>query len=138
LLNELDGLSSKSGILVIGTTNHPEQIDSALVHRPSRFDRVWHFPLPDLKMRLNYLKGAFPDINQSVVQIIAEETDDWSFAYLNELRTTAAILCMGRQNDCLHEQDVENAHDLLAAQFEAGRKNHIISEGLPSLGFKAA
>jgi hypothetical protein len=138
LLNELDGLNSKSGILVIGTTNHPEQIDSALVHRPSRFDRVWHFPLPDLKMRLNYLKEAFPDINQSVVQIIAEETDDWSFAYLNELRTTAAILCMDRQNECVLEQDLENAHDLLAAQFQAGRKNHIISESEPSLGFKAA
>ena len=138
LLNELDGLDAKSGILVIGTTNHPEQIDPALVHRPSRFDRVWHFPLPDFKMRLHYLREIFPGINSEQIQGIAKETDNWSFAYLNELRTTAAIFCMDRQTDCLLEQDLAAAHQQLAAQFQAGQKNHIISEGGSTLGFKAA
>ena len=38
-LNQLDGLESNDGLLVIGTTNHLENIDPALRNRPSRFDR---------------------------------------------------------------------------------------------------
>lgn len=38
-LNQLDGLESNDGLLVIGTTNHLNNIDPALRNRPSRFDR---------------------------------------------------------------------------------------------------
>ena len=38
-LNQIDGLSNNDGLLVIGTTNHLENIDPALRSRPSRFDR---------------------------------------------------------------------------------------------------
>jgi len=55
LLSELDGLSANEGVLVLASTNHPEDIDSALCHRPSRFDRVWHFKLPDSDLRRMYV-----------------------------------------------------------------------------------
>lgn len=38
-LNQIDGLENNDGLLVIGTTNHLENIDPALRSRPSRFDR---------------------------------------------------------------------------------------------------
>ena len=38
-LNQLDGLDSNDGLLIIGTTNHLGNIDPALRSRPSRFDR---------------------------------------------------------------------------------------------------
>jgi len=38
-LNQLDGLESNDGLLVIGTTNHFEKLDPGLSARPSRFDR---------------------------------------------------------------------------------------------------
>ena len=38
-LNQLDGLESNDGLLVIGTTNHFEKLDPGLSTRPSRFDR---------------------------------------------------------------------------------------------------
>jgi transitional endoplasmic reticulum ATPase len=38
-LNELDGLSSNDGLLVIGTTNHFDRLDPGISTRPSRFDR---------------------------------------------------------------------------------------------------
>jgi transitional endoplasmic reticulum ATPase len=38
-LNQIDGLDSNDGLLVIGTTNHFEKLDPALSTRPSRFDR---------------------------------------------------------------------------------------------------
>lgn len=45
-LNQMDGLEDNNGILVLGTTNHPERLDPGIVARPSRFDRKYEFPLP--------------------------------------------------------------------------------------------
>jgi hypothetical protein len=45
-LNLLDGFKVLDGVLVIATCNDPAKLDPALIHRPSRFDRVWKFPLP--------------------------------------------------------------------------------------------
>ena len=38
-LNQLDGLESNDGLLVIGSTNHYDRLDPAITKRPSRFDR---------------------------------------------------------------------------------------------------
>jgi SpoVK/Ycf46/Vps4 family AAA+-type ATPase len=38
-LNQLDGLESNDGLLVIATTNHFDRLDAGLSNRPSRFDR---------------------------------------------------------------------------------------------------
>jgi SpoVK/Ycf46/Vps4 family AAA+-type ATPase len=38
-LNTLDGVTSKEGIFLIGTTNYPEKIDPGLMNRGGRFDR---------------------------------------------------------------------------------------------------
>lgn len=38
-LNQLDGLESNNGLLVIGSTNHFSRLDPGLSSRPSRFDR---------------------------------------------------------------------------------------------------
>lgn len=38
-LNQLDGLDSNNGLLIIGTTNHFDRLDPGLSSRPSRFDR---------------------------------------------------------------------------------------------------
>lgn len=42
LLNSLDGAMSLDGRIVFMTTNHPEQLDKALI-RPGRVDRSFHF-----------------------------------------------------------------------------------------------
>lgn len=43
LLNCIDGVQRIDGVLLIVTTNHPENIDPALFDRPGRIDRVIHF-----------------------------------------------------------------------------------------------
>ncbi|KAJ8327504.1 hypothetical protein QVD99_007961 [Batrachochytrium dendrobatidis] len=45
LLNEMDGIESAAGVLVLAATNRPDLIDEALL-RPGRFDRVVYVPPP--------------------------------------------------------------------------------------------
>ena len=57
LLVEMDGLSldDQICILLIGATNRPDLLDSALL-RPGRFDRIVQVELPDFEGRLQILK----------------------------------------------------------------------------------
>ena len=57
LLTEMDGLSSKKTIFVIGATNRPDIIDPALL-RPGRLDQLIYIPLPDETSRLQIFKAC--------------------------------------------------------------------------------
>ncbi|GFQ05114.1 cell division cycle protein 48 homolog [Phtheirospermum japonicum] len=45
-LAEMDGMNVKNTIFIIGATNRPDIIDSALL-RPGRLDQLIYIPLPD-------------------------------------------------------------------------------------------
>ncbi len=90
-LNELDGFAANTGIVLIATTNHPERLDTAIVDRPSRFDRKYHFMLPAPAERTAYITHwnttLEPELQLSetgVLEIVAA-TDGFSYAYLKEL-----------------------------------------------------
>jgi ATP-dependent 26S proteasome regulatory subunit len=138
MLAELDGVGSREGLLVVGTTNNAGEIDAALVHRPSRFDRVWHFPLPDGALRRAYLESMLEGLSGETVDTLVAQTQDWSFAYLNELRITAAIISISRKQPDITEEIVMDAFDLLQRQFCAGRKNHRNNASESLAGFVAA
>ncbi|MDU7560609.1 MAG: ATP-dependent metallopeptidase FtsH/Yme1/Tma family protein, partial [Finegoldia magna] len=55
LLNEMDGFSGNSGVVILAATNRPEILDPALT-RPGRFDRQIPVELPDLQGRIDILK----------------------------------------------------------------------------------
>jgi DNA polymerase III delta prime subunit len=136
LLSLLDGLKAgDNGVLVVGASNHPGDIDPALVHRPSRFDRVWTFPLPDKALRLRYLTDRFSDIAADVLEDVARRTGNWSYAYLNELRTSAAILANAAKQETVTKELLTKAVDMLGTQFESGRKNHACAKGEEAMGF---
>jgi hypothetical protein len=138
LLNQLDGLKPREGLLVIGTTNNPQDIDPALIHRPSRFDRVWLFELPDKELRKEYLAWALKDAGEDLLEEIARNTKDWSFAYLNELRTTSAILAIQGGHTVIGGAQIRQAFSLLTAQFKSGQKGHASTGKHDGLGFEAA
>ena len=46
LLTEMDGLSSRGAVFLVGATNRPDIIDPALL-RPGRLDKALYVPLPD-------------------------------------------------------------------------------------------
>jgi transitional endoplasmic reticulum ATPase len=55
LLACMDGMSERGEVIVIGATNRPQEIDSAL-RRPGRFDREIEIGVPDENGRLDILK----------------------------------------------------------------------------------
>jgi hypothetical protein len=134
-LSQLDGIGDREGLLVIGTTNHPNDIDPALVHRPSRFDRVWHFPLPGYELRRKYLEFFFDSLEDEAVETMARQTKNWSFAYLKELHTTASIMAVAQDQSSVSTEVVLDAFDLLDQQFRDGKKNHVVRSEEPTLGF---
>jgi len=137
LLDCLDGLAYREGVLVLATTNNPENVDPALMHRPSRFDRVWRFELPGEGLRREFLAHRMPELNGELAGCLARRTEGWSFAYLNELRTTAAILAIQRGAEPCQPALAEEAFDLLQAQFRSGTKNHKCARAA-DVGFRAA
>ncbi|PTB40235.1 hypothetical protein M441DRAFT_59040 [Trichoderma asperellum CBS 433.97] len=99
-LNEVDGLESNDGILMIGSTNHIERLDPAVTKRPSRFDRKYHFKLPSEDERIAYCRywrqkfseSDTVDFPEELCPIIAQLTEEYSFAYLKELFVTSLLL----------------------------------------------
>lgn len=96
-LNELDGFAGNDGILTIATTNHPEKLDAAIVNRPSRFDRKYHFNLPGTTERAEYFmlwserQHHALRLSPSEAHTLAALTDGFSFAYLKELMLSSAM-----------------------------------------------
>jgi len=135
VLNLLDGLSSNEGVLVLATSNNPGDIDPALVHRPSRFDRVWRFELPSQALRLRYLKDQFTGHSSENLEKIACRSDGWSYAYLKELWNTAALLTIRAKGDEISTETLNQAFRLLASQFDAGRNNQVFPDMTRALGF---
>ena len=61
-LNEMDGVdgSINDGVLVLGATNRPSTLDSAIL-RPGRFDRVIYVPPPDQEGRKQIFASQYKD-----------------------------------------------------------------------------
>lgn len=87
-LTEMDGIDSNNEkLLVLGATNEPWNVDSAL-RRPGRFDRVLFIPPPDLKARAEILKLKTRNrkIDPSIPwEKLAAQTELFSGADLNQL-----------------------------------------------------
>jgi len=96
-LNELDGFAANTGIITLATTNHPDRLDPAIVDRPSRFDRKYHFELPALTERLTFIElwvsNWEPEMRptEEGLEAVAMATDGFSFAYLKETLVSALM-----------------------------------------------
>ncbi|HKS09940.1 MAG TPA: AAA family ATPase [Pyrinomonadaceae bacterium] len=99
-LNELDGFRVNSGVLVLATTNHPEKLDTAILDRPSRFDRKYVFALPGEPERMAYVarwNGELQSelrISEKAAAAIVKQTEGFSFAYLKELFVSSMVQWM--------------------------------------------
>ena len=57
LLTEMDGVGAKKNVFIIGATNRPDIIDTALM-RPGRLDQLIYIPMPDFESRLGILRAT--------------------------------------------------------------------------------
>ncbi|KAM0718421.1 hypothetical protein Q7P37_005491 [Cladosporium fusiforme] len=115
-LNEVDGLNSNDGILMIGSTNNLDQLDPSITKRPSRFDRKYHFDLPNEDERLAYCRYWRQKFNDSdaldfpdeICPVVAKLTERLTFAYLKELFLSSLLLLVGGETEELEESTFEN------------------------------
>lgn len=100
MLNQLDGIESNDGILVIATANDVSKLDAAILQRPSRFDAKYMFHLPDEDLRRRFAANWFgrkvgmdrlvfdsekAEDFEALLDVVAASTEGWSFAFLKEL-----------------------------------------------------
>ena len=114
LLAAMDGFESSDGIVVVGATNRPEDLDEALL-RPGRFDRKVHVPLPDRKGRRAILAAHGGDKpiheKEKALDFLAQTTPEMSGADLASIINEAAILCAQRNLKEISLPDLEEARD---------------------------
>ncbi|CAI0378979.1 unnamed protein product [Linum tenue] len=87
LLTEMDGMSAKKTVFVIGATNRPDIIDPALL-RPGRLDQLIFIPIPDEKSRLQIFKSCLrksPVSRWVDLEALARMTAGFSGADITEI-----------------------------------------------------
>lgn len=96
LLTLMDSLKANSNVMVIGATNRPNVIESAL-RRPGRFDRELEIVIPDEDGRFEILNiktkdmALAPDVDLFQV---ARDTHGYVGADLQQLTLEAALQCI--------------------------------------------
>ncbi|KAJ4784508.1 hypothetical protein LUZ62_035754 [Rhynchospora pubera] len=105
LLTEMDGMTAKKTVFIIGATNRPDIIDPALL-RPGRLDQLIYIPLPDEASRLQIFKACLrksPVARDVDFSTLAKHTQGFSGADITEICQRACKYAI-RENI---EKDIE-------------------------------
>ena len=111
ILTEMDGFSSREGIIVLAATNQPDVLDKALL-RPGRFDRRVVVNLPDKTGREAILKvhtRSVPLATDASLGELAATTPGLSGADLKNLVNEAALLAARREQNEVRQKDFLDA-----------------------------
>ena len=115
ILTEMDGFSSREGVIVLAATNRPDVLDQALL-RPGRFDRRVVVQSPDRNGREAILKvhtRGVPLASDVELQLVASATPGLVGADLRNLVNEAALLAARRNQDAVHQSDFMDALEKL-------------------------
>jgi transitional endoplasmic reticulum ATPase len=100
ILTEMDGLQDLKDVIVIGATNRPDMMDTALL-RPGRFDRIILAPPPDEKTReaiFNVHMKLMP-VGEIKSRDLAKETEGYVGADIASVCREAAVLALRNDMD---------------------------------------
>ncbi|QCE06030.1 transitional endoplasmic reticulum ATPase [Vigna unguiculata] len=139
LLTEMDGMSAKKTVFIIGATNRPDIIDPALL-RPGRLDQLIYIPLPDEDSRHQIFKACLrksPVSKDVDLRALAKYTQGFSGADITEICQRACKYAIReniekdiekerrkRDNPEAMEEDIEEEEvaEIKAAHFEESMK----------------
>ena len=96
LLSEIDGLEALHDVVIIGATNRPDIMDTALL-RPGRFDRIILVPPPDLEARKQIFSvhtRGMPLAEDVDINVLAERAEGYVGADIEAVCREAAILAL--------------------------------------------
>ncbi|KNA05337.1 hypothetical protein SOVF_191360 [Spinacia oleracea] len=127
ILTEMDGFKvSTSQVLVIGATNRLDILDPALL-RKGRFDKIVRVGLPSKDGRLAILKvharNKFfrsEEEKEVLLQEIAELTEDFTGAELQNILNEAGILTARKDQDYISREELLEALKRQQGTFETG------------------
>jgi transitional endoplasmic reticulum ATPase len=114
LLTTLDGIETLQGVVVIGATNRPDIIDSALV-RAGRFDKMIYIPPPDRESRMKIFEvhtKNMPLSRDVNLEELADKTDGYVGADLENLCREAGMMAY-RENPDASEVSQKNFLDAM-------------------------
>lgn len=101
LLTEMDGVEELTDVVIIGATNRPDMLDTAIL-RPGRFDRIILTPAPDERSRLEIFKvhtkgmALAKDVK---LKELADKTEGYSGADIQAVCREAAMLTLRKKMD---------------------------------------
>ncbi|MAG24375.1 ATPase [Candidatus Pacearchaeota archaeon] len=98
LLAEMDGLEDLKDVTIIGATNRPDMLDTALL-RPGRFDRIILVDIPDAKSREAILKVHLkntPLAEDVKMENLIKQTESFVGADVESLVREAALAALRR------------------------------------------
>ena len=109
LLTEIDGMQELKNVVVMGATNRPDLIDTALL-RPGRFGKLVFIPVPDEDARNKILKVNLKNMSISddvIIDEIITNSGNFSGADINALCIEAGLFAV-RENR--HAEEVKMKH----------------------------
>lgn len=144
LLTEMDGVGAKKNVFIVGATNRPDIIDTALM-RPGRLDQLIYIPMPDYESRLGILRATLrksPVSKDVDLAYLAAQTHKFTGADLTEICQSACKLAIREEierdierqrlkeeagdemeDDDDDDDDVDTMPEILPRHFESAVRN---------------
>lgn len=125
LLTMMDRAEPEENVLVLATTNRPDDIDEALL-RAGRFDWTIEFPKPSLEDRVKILaigadrhtiKGDLP------LATVSAQTEGWTAADLDLIWAEASLFAVSDEREVIMAEDFVAGFQRVQEQFNLKRAN---------------
>jgi len=122
LLTEMDGVTERGNVFVIGATNRRDLVDPALI-RAGRLETHLYLGLPEASARRAFFDiGDIPFAGDVSIDRLVEATEGYSFADLSGMMREAALQALRRDSKAIEvtNNDLDKALENILPATEAG------------------